>query len=117
MIRSALAYVVLAVAGVVIALVGASAHRAVPPVGVILSIVLVLCATVFARSWKNWSGIGVFAGAWAIMTYVVSLEGPGGSVLIATDALGYAWLIGGVLAIIVVCMVPRSLLFGRADVA
>jgi len=117
MIRSALAYVVLALAGLVTALVGATAHRALPPIGAVLCIVLMIAATVFARSWKDWLGVSIFAGFWAVMTYVLALEGPGGSVLIATDGLGYSWLIGGAAAIVVVCMVPRTLLFGRADVA
>lgn len=117
MIRSALAYFVLAIAGVALALVGATAHRAFPPVGVVLCVVLVLAATVFARTWREWNGIAVFAGGWAFTTYFLSLEGSGGSVLIATDALGYGWLIGGSLAIAAVCVVPRSILFGRTDVA
>ncbi|WP_430867518.1 hypothetical protein [Demequina aurantiaca] len=117
MIRSVLAYVVLGVVGLVVALVGATAYRSIPPFGVALCIVLMLSATVFARAWKDWSGIGVFAGVWAVATYVLSMEGPGGSLLIATDSLGYAWLIGGTTAVIVVCLIPRHVLFGRVDVA
>jgi len=116
MIRSVVAYVVLAVAGIVTAMVGASAHRSIAPFGAILSIVLVVAMALFARSWKNWAGIGVCAGLWAVTTALLSLEGPGGSVLIAQDALGYSWLIGGTLAIMIVSMVPRAVLFGRADV-
>lgn len=117
MIRSALGYLVLAIVGLVAAVVGATAYRTIPPFGVILCIVLMLVATIFARTWKEWSGIGVFAGVWAVMTYVLSLEGPGGSLLIATDVLGYAWLLGASLAVVAVCMVPRSVLFGRDNVA
>lgn len=115
MIRTAAAYFVLTLAGLITALVGAVAHRSVPPVGAILCVALMVAATIFARSWKDWMGIGVFAGCWAVMTGVLAQEGPGGSVLIATDALGYTWLIGGALAIIAVCMVPRGILFGRND--
>lgn len=115
--RSVLAYVVLGVLGVITALVGSTAYRAIPPFGLLLCILLMLIATTFARAWKNWNGIGVFAGTWAITTYILSMEGPGGSVLIATDALGYAWLIGGTLAVVAVCMIPRRILFGREDVA
>lgn len=117
MIRTALAYVVLALAGLVTAVVGAAAHRSVPPLGAALCILLMIAATLFARSWKEWWGISVFAGLWVLATGVLALEGPGGSVLLATDALGYTWLIGGSVAIVAVCMVPRSILFGRSDVA
>lgn len=116
MIRSVVAYAVLAIAGIVTAMVGASAHRSIPPFGPILSILLVVAMALFARSWKDWAGIGASAGLWAVATALLSLEGPGGSVLIAQDALGYSWLIGGMLAIMIVSMVPRSVLFGRADV-
>ncbi|WP_061963894.1 hypothetical protein [Demequina aurantiaca] len=117
MIRSALGYLVLAIVGLIAALVGASAYRAIAPFGLVLCILLMLVATVFARTWKEWSGIAVFAGAWAVLTYVLSLEGPGGSLLIATDGYGYGWLFGGSLAIVVVCLIPRRVLFGRNDVA
>jgi hypothetical protein len=117
MIRSALAYVVLAVVGSIAALVGATAYRAIPPFGVVLCLVLMVVATIFARAWKDWGGIGVFAGAWAVVTYLLSLEGPGGSVLIATDRLGYVWLFGGMISVVVVCLIPRQILFGSKDVA
>lgn len=116
MIRSALAYVVLAVVGFITALVGATAYRAIPPFGVILCIFLMLVATTFARSWKDWNGIGVFAGVWAVMTFLLSLEGPGGSHLITTDTLALVWTFGGALAVVLVCLIPAGLLYGRENV-
>ena len=98
--KDALGYVVLAIGGVITASVGAVAHRGYPPYGVIASIVMLGFAALFARAWLGFVGIGILGGAWAVMTFVWALEGPGGSVLIAQDALGIGWLvaedIGGV---------------------
>jgi hypothetical protein len=117
MIKTVGAYTLLAVLGTVVAIVGAASHRAIPFSGVILSVSLVFAAAIFARSWKLWSGVGVFATTWFALTFVFAMEGPGGSVLIADDLPGRIWVIAGAAAITVVCLIPRSLLMGPDHVA
>ncbi len=105
-------YVVLAVGGLIVATVGSIAYRSIPPWGAVLACVMVLLAAVFARVWLSWTGLGTFAALYMTAAFVWTLEGPGGSVLIAADALGYAWLAGGVVAIVVAALLPRKLLVG-----
>lgn len=104
------------VTGIVVALVGGVAHRSVPWWGVIGCIALVVCVGTFARAWRGWLALGIFAGAWVGVTYMLSMEGPGGSYLIVDDALGRAWLIGGSVAVIAVSFIPRSWLMDSDDV-
>lgn len=110
--KDSVGYLIIAVAGLLVATVGAIAYRSIPPYGDVLSVVMVLLAAVFSRTWLSWTGLGLFAGVWAVLTYVWTLEGPGGSVLIAADGLGYGWLAGGVGAIVVASLLPRKLLVG-----
>lgn len=105
-------YLILALGGAIVATVGSVAYRSIPPFGVILACVMVLFTAVFARTWLSWTGLGLFAAVWMSLTFVWTLEGPGGSVLIAADTLGYAWLAGGVAAIIVAAVLPRKMLVG-----
>jgi hypothetical protein len=113
--KDALGYVVLVVGGIVTASVGAVAHRGFVPLGVIASILMVGLAAVFARTWLGFGGVGVFGASWAVMTFVWSLNGPGGSVLIAQDALGVAWLLGGTLMIVTASVIPTKVLVGRHE--
>ncbi|WP_062069611.1 hypothetical protein [Demequina sediminicola] len=110
--KDSVGYVVVALAGLLTATVGAVAYRSIPPFGVVLAIVMVLAAAIFARTWLSWNGLGVFAGLWVVATAVWSLNGPGNSVLIAQDGLGVAWLLGSVLAIVAAAVVPVKLLVG-----
>ncbi|MFV0634209.1 hypothetical protein [Demequina sp.] len=111
--KDALAYAVLACGGVITASVGAVAHRGYPPFGVLACVVMVALAAVFARAWLGYGGLGVFAGTWMVATFVWSLEGPGGSVLIAQDALGVAWLAGASIVIVAASVVPSKWLVGE----
>lgn len=110
--KDALGYAVLIIGGVIVASVGAVAHRAYPWLGVALCVAMVALAAAFARTWLSWSGLGLFAGAWMTMTFVWALEGPGGSVLIVQDRLGVGWLVGGALAVVVAALLPSTLLVG-----
>lgn len=106
MVKSTLSYLLVAVTGVIVAIVGVGAHRAIPFLGVALALIMVAAGAAFARAWKSWSGLALYSGAWLVPTTVFAGEGPGGSALIAGDALGVAWAVGGALAIIVVALVP-----------
>jgi len=110
--KVALAYLVLAAGGLITASVGAVAHRGYPPLGVIGAVVMVAFAAVFARTWLGFAGLAVFAGTWVAMTLVWSLDGPGGSVLIAQDGLGISWLVGSAVVIVAASIVPSRVLVG-----
>lgn len=101
--------------GVIVAIVGAAAYRDVPWIGVSLCIALVLFSMLFVRSWSSWSGVIAFAVPWAVLTFLFTRQGPGGSLLIPQDSLGYAWIYGGTIAIVLVCVLPPSLI-GRSRV-
>lgn len=111
--KDALGYAIVVLGGLITASVGAVAHRGFPPYGAIASIAMVACAAVFARAWLGFAGVGAFAAAWLVMTFVWALEGPGGSVLIAQDSLGIAWLVGGTVMIMAASVVPTKLLAGE----
>lgn len=110
--KDALGYLVLALGGIITASVGAVAHRGYPPFGLIGSVLMVGLAAVFARAWLGFTGVGVLGGAWVLATFVWSMNGPGGSVLIAQDALGIGWLVGGTLMVVAASVVPTKVLVG-----
>jgi uncharacterized membrane protein len=114
--RRAFEIVLSALLGVIVASVGAVAHRGYPPFGVILSVLLVLLAAIFARTWASWLGVVCFAVPYVALTFMFTQEGPGGSVLIAADALGYGWIYGGAAAVVVASLVPVRLLGGARSV-
>ncbi len=93
--------------GVVVSIAGTGAHRAYGWVGVVLAVLLVGAAGVFARTWLSWLGLSAYATAWGVMTMVLAQGGPNNSVLIAGDAVGYAWLGGAVVTITLIALVPR----------
>ena len=110
--KDSLGYVILAVAGLLVATVGSVAYRSIPPFGVALCVAMVLMGAVFARTWLSWSGLGIYALLCVGAVFLWTLEGPGGSVLIAADGLGYGWLAGAAGAIVVAALLPRKLLVG-----
>ncbi|WP_084039389.1 hypothetical protein [Demequina sp. NBRC 110053] len=110
--KVALAYAVLAVGGLITASVGAVAHRGYAPWGLVASILMVGLAAVFSRAWLGFTGLTLFAGAWLVATFVWSLNGPGGSVLIVQDALGIAWLAGATMMVVASALVPTRILVG-----
>jgi len=114
--RRAIEIVVSAVLGAIVAAIGAVAYRGYPPIGVILSVFLVLMATVFVRTWGGWLGVIAFVVPFLALTYVFTRQGPGGSLLIAPDGLGYGWLYGSAGAIVVVSMLPPRVLGGGRSV-
>ena len=118
MLRNVLAIVALAVVGLFVAIVGTAAHRYEPYWGTLLAISLVLVSALFARAWRAWMGLSLFAGAWAaLLLYLTYIDGPGGNIVILEDALGFAWFVGGAAAIIAVAFVPRRFVSEDAHVA
>jgi hypothetical protein len=115
--RRAIEIVVSAILGAIVASVGAIAHRSYPPVGLILSALLVLAAIVFVRAWGSWGAVLAFAIPFVALTFVFARQGPGGDLLIAGDSLGYAWLIASTVAVLIACVLPARLLGGARQAA
>ncbi|WP_407344324.1 DUF6113 family protein [Pengzhenrongella phosphoraccumulans] len=87
---------------------GTALHRAFTPWGVVGCLVLVLVAAVLARAWVKMPGLASFGIGWVAVVQVLSLTGPGGDVLIpAGQAIGYVWIVGGMLMIAVAAFAPR----------
>ena len=116
MAKSLLSIVALMIVGVIVGVVGAISHRAVPYWGLVLAIVLVAAASVYARAWRSWPGVVAFVGTWLVVVAVFSLEGPGGSILIIADRFGYTFLASSAVVIGIVAAIPRRLLAGSDDV-
>lgn len=93
--------------GVLVAVVGTPLHRARPPLGVLLALVLVLCAGVLARAWAGWAGMLVFALVLTTTVGVLAARGPGGDILIAAQPVGYVWY-GGAAVVLLAALAPRA---------
>ena len=115
MTRTIGSYAVIAALGAIVALVGGGAHRSYAWIGLSLCLLLVAVASVFARAWHGYVGLAVLASVWFTMTGVLAGEGPGGSALIPTDALGLAWVIGAAIVMGLTAMVPRRWLVGPGE--
>ncbi|WP_062288112.1 hypothetical protein [Demequina phytophila] len=107
MARIVWSLLVIALIGVIVALVGAGSHRAFGWISVAACLLLVGTASVFSRAWRGFLGLTVFATAWLVLTVVLAQEGPGGSLLIPNDARSLAWVYGGAVVIGVAALVPR----------
>ena len=78
------------------------------PLGLILAFGAIAATIVALRAAWGLAGLlGAAVGAFAA-TQLVSLTGPGGSVLIQADGLGYAWYLGAPVMVLVVAFSPRS---------
>lgn len=116
MSRTLLGLTALAVAGVVVGAAGTGAHRYEPAWGLTLCIVLVVSAATFARAWRGWWGLMVFAQVWvATVLTLYFYHGPGDSILILSDKLGLGWMIGGSVATVVPAFLPRRLMTRQDD--
>lgn len=80
--------------GVVIAFVGTGIHRAKPPWGLVLALVIVVSGGVLARAWAGWAGMLALALGLVTAVGVLGLRGPGGDVLIPAQPIGYVWYAG-----------------------
>lgn len=102
-----------AVLGIVVGVVGTVAHRAsmldgAVPVGLVLALLVVLSAGVLARAWAGFPGLAGYGIGWVVVVQLLSLQGPGGDVLIPGQAVGYVWIYGGLVLVAVVAFCPRS---------
>lgn len=96
--------------GAVVGVVGTVTHRSTPPWGIALGLALVLAAGVTARAWGGLVALIAFAAGWCAVATGMSLEGPGGDVLVpggtSTAYLGQIWLLGAWLPIAVTAFLP-----------
>ncbi|PJI94635.1 DUF6113 family protein [Luteimicrobium subarcticum] len=116
--RTVLRLVGCLVVGAVVGTVGTVMFQASYPVGLILAIAATLAGSVTARAWGAWSGLTVYALGWMVATGVLAfVTGPGGDVIVPAHVesadwlrrnLSNAWLLGGVLAIVVTSFLPWS---------
>jgi hypothetical protein len=103
-----------ALIGAIVGLVGTVAHRApvvdVPALhlGLVLALLTVLAASVLARAWGGYAGLAGFGIGWVAVVQVLAIEGPGGDVLVPSQAVGYVWIYGGMLVVTVAAFLPRS---------
>jgi hypothetical protein len=109
MTRSTLAFAGLAFAAFLGAIVGVAAHRFHPYWGSALVIALVLSSATFARAFRSWLGLGVYATVWFVTVFPLAMfTGPGGSIVVLDDVLGRTLLIGGSLAVVAPAFFPRK---------
>jgi hypothetical protein len=103
-----------ALIGAIVGLVGTVAHRApvveVPALhlGLVLSLLAVLAASVLSRAWGGYVGLVGFGVGWVAVVQVLAIEGPGGDVLVPSQAVGYVWIYGGMLVVAAAAFLPRS---------
>ena len=102
----------LALLGVVLGLVGTPLHRAWPPGGLLLALLMVFSAAVLARAWSGWAGMLALALTLVTVVGVLAVRGPGGDVLVAAEPLGYVWYASG-LVVALAAFVPRRWLSDR----
>ncbi len=105
--------VVCALLGVIVGVVGTVAHRAQLlgldlHLGLVLAMLAVLSAGVLARSWGGLGGLLGYGIGWVAVVQVLSLEGPGGDVLVPGEVVGYVWIYGGLVVVAAVAFLPRT---------
>src|SRR5690625_3781351 len=93
----------------IVGAVGTTLYRSVPRWGLILALVATAAMTVAMRSLMNWAGLISGVVGWAVAVQILALEGPTGDVLIAGDTQGYAWRLGGILALFSGLFLPATL--------
>ena len=76
--------------------------------GIVLTLLATVVASVFARAVADWLGVLTYAIGWFAVVMVLSLQGPGGDVLIVGDWLGYVWSYVGMLLAVSGLLVPRA---------
>ena len=118
MSRTILGSFALTLAGVVVGIIGTSAHAYRPNLGVTMAIGAVLAGAVFARAWLGWLGQGIFAYAWlAVVLALHWIVGPGNlRAAIQWDVVGATWILGGAIAVVLPAFIPTKYLREESDV-
>lgn len=95
-----------AAAGLLVGLLGTTAHRVASPWGLVVALLAVAAAAVMSRALGEGLGLAAYAGALLLVTQLMSQVRPGGDVVVASDGLGHTWLFGSVLTCAVVAFLP-----------
>lgn len=96
------------VLGVMVAAVGTAFHRVHPPWGLVAALVALAAGGALARTFVDRAGQIAFGAAAVLMVVAMTYLRPGGDVLVTDEPLGLAWLIGSILAALLVpAMLPR----------
>lgn len=93
--------------GVAVGAIGTVMHRSMPPWGLVLGLVVVLSAGVFARAWEEWRGSAAYAAGWLATVLTLWQVGPGGDILVpAIGPWGNVWILGGVVVLALPVVAP-----------
>lgn len=103
-----LGYLVAIILGAFVAMIGTSVHRQWQPWILIACLLLVFAAAVMVRAWAGLPEMAAYAVGWFVVVQVLSLEGPGGDVVLPGQAVSYVWIIGGLVAIAGASFTPRK---------
>ncbi|MCA5892397.1 DUF6113 family protein [Isoptericola sp. NEAU-Y5] len=99
-----------ALLGVTIGVLGTVAHRAEwgdLPVGIVLALAITLSAAVLCRAWAGMSTLLASGVGWVVAVQMLSVEGPGGDVLVPAQTVGLVWTYGGLVLFAVTAFLPR----------
>lgn len=94
--------------GLVIGLIGTFTHRSVEPWGLVLAFATLLAGSLFTRAWADNSGVMVLGVGWLIAAQALALTGPGGDVVVPAELVGYLWIYGGIVFVVLAAFAPRS---------
>jgi len=104
--------------GVAVGVVGTGVHRLNPPLGILLAYLTVASSAVLARAWVGARGMLALAAGLLATVGAMTFVRPGDDVIIADQAVGWAWL-AGVLVVGLVGLLPRRMFddhaLGRPD--
>lgn len=76
------------------------------PVGIVLTLVLVLCGGLFSRALTGWWGIAGYTVGIFAASELMLREGPGGDLMVPEAPVSYVWLGGAVLLALMVAFLP-----------
>ncbi|MBZ2196527.1 PIG-L family deacetylase [Ruania sp. N2-46] len=93
--------------GVILGATGTAFHRWSEPWGLVIGLVAILAAGVLSRTFAD--GRGLFGYGIGVVLTVLAMTylGPGGDVVVVDDAIGVAWLLGSMLAVLLGAFAPR----------
>lgn len=102
--------------GVALGALGTATHRTLwhgLPVGLLVALALTASTALLCRAWAGLGTLAAAAVGWLVAVQVLSMQGPGGDVLVTHPAesipsawAGIAWTYGGVLLFGVVAFLP-----------
>ncbi|MFP3713014.1 DUF6113 family protein [Puerhibacterium sp. TATVAM-FAB25] len=77
------------------------------PAGLVLALALTASTAVLARAWAGYGTLLAAAVGWLVAVQALSVEGPGGDVLVPATVEGLVWTYGGLLLWGVAAFLPR----------